>query len=138
MRGESERIAMRARYAFRVTIRLEPVAADCSLEDPTVERRCFLEAAEPGTDGWRRFRELLWRGELTDAAYGRALFTEKLGLPVEDVEFRAFYTDEEYLEALEDEIEANLESFKAESVTEVLSKYFASSLEVGVDHGLEM
>ncbi|MFP8957606.1 LWR-salt protein [Natrialbaceae archaeon A-CW3] len=128
---------MRARYAFRVTIRLEPAAADCFIEDPIVERRCFLEATEPGTGGWRRFRDLLWRGELTDAVYGRELFTEKLGLTVEDVEFRAFYTDEEYLDALKDEIEADLESFKAESVTEVLSKYFASSLEVGVEHGLE-
>ncbi|MCU4742938.1 LWR-salt protein [Natronoglomus mannanivorans] len=121
---------MDAHYAFGVRIRLEPDAADVVIESPTVERRCLLEAARPGTDGWLFFRDTLWRGEVSDEAYARRLLSEKLGLTVEAVDFRGLHTDEEYLEALKAEIDDSLETFNADSVTETMSKYFGSSLVV--------
>ncbi len=121
---------MIARYRFRLRVRLEPVADDVRLEPNTFETTCALAAPEPGTEGWRIFRELLWRGEVADQAYARRLFAEKLGVPVDRVEFAALDTDEAYLEALEAAIDADLESFKADDVTEVRSKYFGSSLMV--------
>ncbi|GAB3019446.1 LWR-salt protein [Natronobiforma cellulositropha] len=121
---------MDAHYAFAVTIRLEPATDEVRLERPTLERRCLLEAPEPGTEGWMRFRELCWRGEVADETYARRLLGEKLGLSVEAVSFRALHTDEAYLEALKAEIAESLEAFKADSVTEVLSKYLGSSLVV--------
>ncbi|WP_255168646.1 LWR-salt protein [Natrononativus amylolyticus] len=126
---------MRARYAFRVELALDPRDADVALEPSTVERRCLLEAADPGSEGWRFFRDTLWRGEVGDDAHVRSLLSEKLGpgLVVERVEFRGLHTDEEYLEALKAEIEADLPAFKADTVSEVLSKYLASRLEVDLD-----
>ncbi|USZ70656.1 LWR-salt protein [Natronosalvus halobius] len=124
---------MEAHYAFLVEARLTPVDPGLTIDSPVVERRCLLAAPEPGDQGWRLFRDLLWRGELGDERHARALIAEKLGQPVEAVEFRAFYADEPYLEALKSAIGDDLESFKADDVTEVLSKYFGSSLEVGVD-----
>ncbi|MFC4248122.1 LWR-salt protein [Natribaculum luteum] len=121
---------MDARYAFRVRFRLEPAAADVSVAPDTFETTCSLAAAEPGTEGWLFFRDTLWRGEVGDPAHARRLVEEKLPVPVENVEFAALHTDEEYLEALKAEIAADLEPFKADDVTEVLSKYFGSSLMV--------
>ncbi|WP_207587037.1 LWR-salt protein [Halomontanus rarus] len=126
---------MDAHYAFGVRIRLEPEADDVVLESPTVERRCLLEAVRPGTDGWLFFRDTLWRGEVADQDHARRLFTEKLGMNVEAVDFRGLHTDEAYLEALKAEIDDSLETFKADSVTEAISKYFGSSLVVDVGEG---
>lgn len=119
---------MNAQYRFRVRFRLEPAAEDVSLEPETFETTCALAAPEPGTEGWRFFRELLWRGEVTDQAYARRLFSEKLDVPVDRVEFAALDTDEAYLEAFEEAIAADLEAFRADDVTEVRSKYFGSSV----------
>ena len=119
---------MDAQYRFRVRVRLEPAADDVRLEPETFETACSLTAPEPGTEGWRVFRDLLWRGELSDQPYACRLFSEKLGVPVESVEFAALHTDEAYLEALEEAIAADLEAFKADDVTEVRSKYFGSSV----------
>ncbi|MFC7046768.1 LWR-salt protein [Halobacteriaceae archaeon GCM10025711] len=87
-------------------------------------------AADPGTDGWMFFRDNLWRGRVNDEAHVRDLATDALGVPVVSVEYRAFETDEEYLAALEDAIADDLDEFRAGSVSEVLSKYFGSSIEV--------
>lgn len=123
---------MRAHYAFWVELRLEPRERDVSLEPATVERRCVLEAAEPGSDGWLFFRDNLWRGNVGDDAHVRSLLSEALGpgFNVESVEFRGFHMDEAYLESLQSEIAADLDAFKAANVSEVLSKYLGSSLEV--------
>ena len=121
---------MDARYAFRVRIRLDPEAEDVTVDPATVETTCTLEAAEPGEDGWLFFRDTLWRGDLGDEAYGKRLFSEKLDLEVESVEFAALHTDEAYFEALKSQIGDDLEPFRAETVSEVISKYFGSSLMV--------
>ncbi len=123
---------MNANYIFRVRLRLEPDRPDVSLEPATVETVLSLEAPEPGTDGWRFFRDALWRGELSDEQYGRQLAEEWLERPVEveSVAFRELQTDEAYFEALKEEIAADLEAFKAENVSEVLSKYLGSSIRV--------
>jgi len=77
------------------------------------------------------FRNTLWRGEVSDEDYARRLAAEWLGVPertVESVDFRELQADEDYLEALKSEIEADLEAFNADDVSEVLSKYLGSSV----------
>ncbi|ELY67921.1 LWR-salt protein [Natrinema versiforme] len=126
---------MDANYTFRVRFRIEPTVPFVSLESGSAETTVtlFRDAPEPGTEGWLFFRNTLWRGEVSDEEYGRQLAAEWLGVPertVEAVDFRELQTDEGYLEALESEIAADLELFKADSVSEVLSKYLGSSIRV--------
>ncbi len=119
-------------YVFRVTLRLEAAREDVTIEPASAKTTvtCTLEAAEPGTEGWLFFRDTLWRGELSDSAYGRELAEEWLGQSVESASFRELRVDEAYLEALKTEIAADLEAFNADSVEEVLSKYLGSSIHV--------
>ena len=131
---EAER-PVNASYVFYVRFRLDPVASDVSLETQTFEARVRLAAVEPGQEGWMRFRDLLWRGEVNDEAYARELLERKLGVPVEAVSFRALETDEAYLEALLDEIAADLDPFNATNATAVRSKYLGSSVIVTSDDG---
>jgi len=126
---------MDARYAFRVRIRIEPAHDDVSIAPSSAETTVtlFLEAPEPGTEGWLFFRDTLWRGELGDEDYGRRLAAEWLGVPertVHAVEFRELQTDQAYFDALKAEIAADLEPFKADTVSEVISKYLGSSVRV--------
>lgn len=126
---------MDARYAFRVRVRIEPAREYVSLEPGSAETTItlFREAPEPGTDGWRFFRNTLWRGDVSDREYARRLAAEWLGVPertVDDVDFRELQTDEAYFDALKTEIAADLEAFKADTVSEVLSKYLGSSIRV--------
>lgn len=121
---------MRARYAFGVRVRLEPARDGIEVDPATIETTVYRDADEPGTEGWLFFRDTLWRGELSDADYGRRLVDEWIDAPVESVDFRALHTDEEYLDALKAEVAADLELFKADTVSEVLSKYLGSSIEV--------
>jgi hypothetical protein len=76
------------------------------------------------------FRDNRWRGEINDDRHFRQLTEEALGATVLSVEYRALETDEEYLEALKDEIRSELATFTADSVSEALDKYLGSSLEV--------
>lgn len=123
---------MDAHYVFRAQVRLEADEPSVTLEPATAETNVtfFLEAPEPGAEGWQFFRETLWRGDLSDQAYGRQLAEEWLGEPVESVSFRELQVDEAYFEALKGEIAADLEAFNAETVSEVLSKYLGSSIRV--------
>ncbi|MCO8242921.1 MULTISPECIES: LWR-salt protein [unclassified Haladaptatus] len=121
---------MDARYVFAVRFRLEPDVSGVSLEPQEFETRLFRRADPPGEDGWRFFRDNLWRGDVGDERYFRKLTSEALGVPVTNVEYRAFETDEEYYDALKAEIAAGLATFKADSVSEVISKYLGSSVEV--------
>lgn len=126
---------MDARYAFRVRIRIEPARDDVSIAPSSAETTLtlFREAPEPGTEGWLFFRDTLWRGEIGDEDYGRRLAAEWLGVPertVQAVEFRELQTDQAYFDALKAEIAADLEPFKADTVSEVISKYLGSSVRV--------
>lgn len=120
---------MDARYLFRVRFRLEPTRG-VSVDPREFETRLTRAADEPGTDGWLFFRDNLWRGDLADERHFRELTEEALGVPVVSVSYRAFETDDAYLNALEDEIAADLAPFNADSVDEVLSKYLGSSIEL--------
>jgi len=120
---------MDARYVFRVRFGLD-VRADVSISPDQFETRLFRPAAPPGEPGWRFFRDNLWRGRLADEAHFRRLTGDALGVPVVSVIYRAFETDEEYLQALREEIGENLAAFRADTVTEVLSKYLGSSIEL--------
>ena len=121
---------MGARYVFAVRFRLDPDAGGASVEPDEFETRLRRAADPPGEEGWLFFRDNLWRGEINDEQHFRRLTEEALGVPVASVEYRALETDEEYLDALKDEISRNLATFKADSVSEVLNKYLGSSLEV--------
>lgn len=123
---------MEARYVFRAELRLEPEQPSVRLEPSTAETTVTVsrEAPEPETEGWLFFRDTLWRGEVSDAAYGRQLAEEWLGEPVESVTFRELQVDQEYFAALKEAIAADLEAFNAENVSEVLSKYLGSSIRV--------
>lgn len=120
---------MGVRYAFGVRLR-PATAADVSLEPPTIERRCLLEAPEPGAEGWREFRELVWRGEVADPEHVRRLLADRIGIAVEHVDFRALEADPDSFERFKAAIADDLEAFNADTVSEVLSKYFGSSLEI--------
>jgi hypothetical protein len=121
---------MDARYAFAVRFRLDPASSGVALEPRKFETRLSRRADPPGEDGWLFFRDNLWRGNIGDDRYFRELASEALGVPVTNVEYRAFETDEEYYDALKAEIHENLAEFKADSVSEVISKYLGSSVEV--------
>jgi hypothetical protein len=121
---------MEARYVFAVRFRLEPDAAGVSLRPNEFETRLFREADPPGEEGWLFFRDNLWRGEVNDERHFRQLTEEALGETVLSVEYRALETDAEYLAALKEAIGDDLDAFNADSVSEVLSKYLGSSLEV--------
>jgi len=126
---------MDARYAFRVRVRIEPAHDDVSIEPSSAETTVtlFREAPEPGTDGWLFFRNTLWRGEVGDEDYARHLAATWLGVPertIHAIEFRELQTDQEYFDALKAEIAADLEPFKADTVSEVISKYLGSSVRV--------
>lgn len=121
---------MDARYVFAVRFRLDPTVSGLSLEPQEFETRLSRHADLPGEDGWLFFRDNLWRGDIGDERYFRDLTSDALGVPVTSVDYRAFETDEEYYDALKDEIGENLAGFKADSVSEVISKYLGSSVEV--------
>ncbi|USZ67458.1 LWR-salt protein [Halorussus salilacus] len=122
---------MDARYVFAVRFRLDPDARGVGVEPDEFETRLTREADPPGEEGWLFFRDNLWRGEVNDADHFRRLTEEALGVTVVSVEYRAFETDEAYLEALKDEIRDDLGTFNATSVSEVITKYLGSSVEVG-------
>ncbi|WP_222916868.1 LWR-salt protein [Natrinema sp. SYSU A 869] len=132
---------MDASYVFRVRFRIEPTREFVSLEPSSAETTVtlFREAPEPDTEGWLFFRNTLWRGEVADQEYGRRLAAEWLGVPertVESVDFRELQTDEEYFDTLQSSIASDLEAFKADDVSDALSKYLGSSVRVtGTDEG---
>ncbi|MFC6903872.1 LWR-salt protein [Halalkalicoccus tibetensis] len=119
-----------ARYVFAVRFRLDP-ASGVRVEPATFETTLESEADPPGEDGWLFFRDNLWRGEANAPDHLRGLAEEALGVPVENVEYRRFETSEAEYEALKGAIADDLSQFNADSVSEVLNKYFASSIEVG-------
>ena len=126
---------MNGAYLFAVEFELDPVAGPGDPSSPTVEPSRFkttvkLPAAEPGADGWLRFRTRLWRGEVGDEATTRRFLSERLGVDVVSVSFRELRTDEAYLAALRAAISDDLSRFNAESVDEVLNKYLGSSIHV--------
>lgn len=120
---------MDARYVFAVQFRLDP-DYEVRVDPQRFETRMRRVADDPGDPGWLFFRDNLWRGDVGDPDHFRELTEDALGVPVETVEYRAFETDAEYYDALREAIGANLDLFNADSTTEVLNKYFGSSVEV--------
>jgi len=120
---------MDARYRFAVRFRLSPPEG-VSVEPAEFETALYYAAPPLGEDGWMFFRDHLWRGELSDPDHFRGLAEEALGVAVVAVEFRAFETDREYLDALWAAIGDSLEAFRADSVTEATNKYLGSAIEV--------
>ncbi|MFB6120357.1 MAG: LWR-salt protein [Halobacteriaceae archaeon] len=120
---------MTARYVFAVEFRLDPTR-DVTVSPDTFETRLYRPADPPEEPGWLFFRDNLWRGEVGDPGHVRDLATETLGVDVVSVEYRAFETDRESYEALQDAIADNLALFEADDVPEVISKYLGSSVEI--------
>ncbi len=119
---------MSGRYVLAVRFRLDP--SEVRVEPATFETTLYREADEPGEDEWLFFRDNLWRGELNAPDHIRELTEEALGVPVESVEYRRFETTPKGYEALKTAIANDLGQFNADSVSEVLNKYFGSSIEV--------
>jgi hypothetical protein len=119
---------MDAAYVFAVAFGLDPDGA--TVDPDRFETTMEIPASEPGTDGWRFFRDRLWRGEIGDEPSFRTLASDRLGVEVVAVEFRELRTDEAYLDVLKRAIADDLPSFNAESVDEALHKYLGSSIHV--------
>jgi len=118
-----------ARYVFRATVRLD-LDRGYRADPDSFETVLSRAADPPGEDGWLFFRDTLWRGELGDAAHGRRLAADALGVPVESVSFSELRTSQVYLDDLKAAIAADLDAFNADDVTEVLTKYLGSSIHV--------
>ena len=119
----------RARYVFRVTVRLDPEPGYRA--DPDTFETVLSRAADPpGQEGWLFFRDTLWRGELGDDAYGRRLAADALGVPAASVSFSELRTTEAYLDDLKAAVADDLDAFNADTVSEVLKKYLGSSIHV--------
>lgn len=119
---------MSGQYVFNVRFRLDP--SDVRVEPDRFETALYREADPPGEEGWLFFRDNLWRGELNSPEHFRDLAEAALDVPVERVEYRRFEVSEAGYGALKDAIAADLDQFNAEAVSEVLNKYFGSSIEV--------
>jgi hypothetical protein len=120
---------MDAAYVFRVRFRPDP-GEGVRLDPAEFETVARWPAADPGDDGWLFFRDTLWRGDVNDEGYLRERFSEVLGVPVVSVRFSELATGEAYFEALKAEIRADLDTFNADDVPEVLNKYLGSSIRV--------
>ncbi|MFC7202528.1 LWR-salt protein [Haloferax namakaokahaiae] len=118
-----------ATYVFRVGFRLD-TAPGVRTTPETFETTVRVPAATPGEDGWLLFRDALWRGELNDERHGRRLAESWLGVPIDACSFSELQTTEEELAALREAIASDLDAFNAESVREVLHKYFGSAIRV--------
>ncbi|MCL7416249.1 MAG: LWR-salt protein [Halalkalicoccus sp.] len=118
-----------SRYVFAVRFRLDP-GSGVRVDPATFETTLSKEAAPPGENGWLFFRDNLWRGELNAPGHMRSLAEEALGVPVEGVEYRRFETTAGEYAALKEAIASDLDLFNAEAGSEVLNKYFGSSIEV--------
>jgi hypothetical protein len=125
-----------AEYLFAVEFEVDPSADDPTLrlEPAVVETTPSRRAPDPGTDGWRFFRDTLRRGEVNENDHERlrADAAAALGaaLDVRSVEFRELRTDETYLEALRSAIAADLGAFDADDIDEVVRKYLGSRAHV--------
>jgi hypothetical protein len=119
---------MDAAYVFRVRFRLDP--GGVRLDPAAFETVLRKPAPEPGEEGWRFFRDALWRGDVADESHLREQFADVLGVTVTDVTFSELRTDEAYLDALESAIAADLAAFNADSVRDVKHKYLGSSIRV--------
>ncbi|GGL51261.1 LWR-salt protein [Halocalculus aciditolerans] len=122
---------MNGRYRFALTFRVD-TPMGLHVDPERFETSFVKDADRPGSDGWLFFRDTFWRGEVNDPEDFRDRCEEVLDVPVENVEFRAFEVDEEYLAAFREEIANDLDEFKADSVDEVVNKYLGSRLEVGL------
>lgn len=121
-----------SRYVFAVRFRLDPEPG-VRVEPATFETTLSIEADPPGEEGWLFFRDTLWRGEANAPDHLRMLAEEALGVPVEGVEYRRFETTAEEYAALKEAIATDLGLFNADATSEVLNKYFGSSIEVESD-----
>jgi hypothetical protein len=124
-----------AEYVFGCRFRLEPSAEGLRVDPTEFDTRLYRTADPPGENGWLFFRDNLWHGELNDPDHFRDLAEEALGVSVRSVDFRELRTDERYLDALEAEMAADLDTFNADSVPEARSKYLGSSIHVVSDDG---
>jgi hypothetical protein len=117
---------MDAAYVFRVRFRLD--TPDVSANPASFETVVEKPAAEPGTDGWRFFRDALWRGEASDDAHLRSLAEGWLSVPVVEATFSELRASETYLSALRDAIAADA-SF-SDPPQAVLHAHLGSSIRV--------
>lgn len=123
---------MKAAYVFEAEFRIDTpgVALDPNRFETTLRLFAPVPGVDPGAEriDWLFFRDRLWRGEIGDEAPLRDAASDWLGVEVVSLSFSELRADEEYLDALNAEIERDLSRFNAESVDEVLHQYLGSSI----------
>lgn len=124
--NDSETVA--GRYVFDVRFHVTPAVEGVSVEPNWFETTLYWRAETPGVEGWRFFRDNLWHGEVNDPEHLRAEAGDILGVPVDEVSFRELQMTPEYRQRLEDEVAANLDDFRADTVEGALSKYLGSAV----------
>lgn len=117
------------RYVFNVRYRLD-TAPGVATDPREFETTVRVTPPSPGEPGWMLFRDALWRGEVNDPVYACQLAESWIDVPVVSCEFAELRTDEDALSDLREAIAADLDEFNAESVREVLHKYFGSAIHV--------
>ena len=123
---------MQAAYVFDVAFRVQP--ADASLAPNRFETTLRLHAPEPGDAteqiDWGFFQTRLWNGDVSDEGPLARAASEWLGVDVEQISFKELRTDQEYREALQDAVAADLPRFNAESADKAISQHLGSSVHV--------
>lgn len=123
---------MSLRYVFRVRFRLD-TASGVSTDPREFETRVSVTPSPPGESGWMLFRDALWHGEVNDPVYACELAETWVDVSVVSCQFAELRTDEDSLSDLRAAIADNLDEFNADSVREVLHKYFGSAIHVESD-----
>ncbi|ELZ80825.1 hypothetical protein C454_10981 [Haloferax gibbonsii ATCC 33959] len=119
-------------YVFRVRFRLDS-AGGVETDPREFETTVRVTPPPPGEEGWLLFRDALWRGAVNDERHARDLASSWLDVPVVSCSFSEFRADEASLDAFREAVAADLGAFNAESVREVLHKYFGSAIRVESD-----
>ncbi|GGC47061.1 LWR-salt protein [Haloferax sulfurifontis] len=116
-------------YVFRVRFRLD-AAAGVETDPREFETTVRVTPPPPGEEGWLLFRDALWRGEVNDERHARDLAASWLDANVVSCSFSELRADEASLDAFREAVAADLDAFNADSVREVLHKYFGSAIRV--------
>ncbi|RDZ63720.1 hypothetical protein C5B90_11340 [Haloferax sp. Atlit-12N] len=116
-------------YVFRVRFRLDS-ASGVETDPQEFETTVHVTPPPPGEEGWLLFRDALWRGEVNDERHARDLAASWLDVPVVSCSFSELRGDEASLDAFREAVAADLDAFNADSVREVLHKYFGSAIRV--------
>lgn len=119
-------------YVFSASLRIS-TGESVYIDPNTFSVVLSWKAPQPGLENWERFREFLWRGQLNHPEFVISELTPSIDVPIESIQFSELQCTQSYLDSLQTAISNDLSLFNAESTTEVISKYFGSSIRVVED-----